>query len=1240
MTMDIKEALAILDTALQHERLNDIQEIVFRQVWDGRTYPEIAESAGYDATYIKDVGSKLWRLLSNSFGEKVTKSNIHSVLRRYAPQELTSMTLVATPLPNPALPPRRSATPKTDWGEAIDVSVFYGRTTELATLKHWILNDRCRMIALLGMGGMGKTALSVKLAEEIQDEFEYVIWRSLRHAPPLQELLSNLNQFLSNQPESDLPLPQEGDDRISRLIEHLRACRCLLILDNVETILRDGGYAGHYREGYEEYGELFRRIGQARHQSCLLLTSREKSKEFISLEGEALPVRTLSLPGLQVTEGRELFNLKGAFFTLAESEWATLIEHYAGNPLALKMVAAGIQDLLDGNVSEFLRIVSQDAFVFDDIDDLLQQHLNRLSDLEKEAMYWLAIEREPVSLTALQTNILSPSARQKLPETLRSLGQRSLIEKVTPMVVGKAESPLAEKSAARFMQPPVVMEYVTEQLIQSLVAEITMGEIGLLESHAIIKAQSKDYVREAQTRLILQPIARRLLEQFGLQRPLEQQLRQILAGLKTEGDRKPSYAAGNLLNLLGELQTDVSGYDFSHLAVWQAYLQGHALRRVNFAHCDLSNSVFTENLSITLAVAFSPDGSLMATGDADSEIRIWRVADSTKLMTCQGHTGWIWTIAFSPNGQLLASGSNENTIRLWDVSTGRCLQTLQGHTSQIWSVAFSPDGTHLASGSEDHTIKLWNVQTGDCCHTLQGHQDWVRSVAFSPDGHTLASSSNDQTARLWNLNTGACAQILEGHDSRVWSVVFSPDGQTLASGSDDKVKLWDVSTGECCQTLQGHTNWVRSLVFSSDGQTLASGSEDHTLKLWDVQTGNCYQTLQGHTSWIRSIAISPDGQLLLSGSGDHTTKLWEMSTGRCCRTLQGHTSRVWSVAFSPDGQTLASGSDDHAVRFWNAKTGECYRTLPGHSNWVQAVSFSPDGQTLASGSGDHTIKLWSVNSGECHRTLRGHSSRVWSVSWSADGNTLASGSDDQTIRLWNGQTGQCQDILEGHTSRVLAVAFSTEGQQLASGSDDQTIKLWDVSTGECCQTLQGHTNWIWTVAFSPNGQFLASGSGDHTIKLWNIQTGECCQTLVGHTSRIWSVAFSPDGQLLASGSSDNTVRVWEVNTGHCCQILTGHLALVWSVAFSPADRFAAGLPSDMRPILASGSQDETIKFWDVQTGECLQTLKAERPYEGMDISGVSGLTEAQKATLRSLGAVEVDLEINSLEINSNETVIP
>jgi hypothetical protein len=206
-----------------------------------------------------------------------------------------------------------------DWGEAPDVSVFCGRSEELTTLTHWILKDRCRLVALLGMGGMGKTCLSVKLAEKIQDEFEFVIWRSLRNAPPVKDILAELIQFLSNEQETDLPDTVDG--RVSQLIRYLREHRTLLVLDDVETILQgcnrqdmSSNYrAGHYRQGYEGYGEFFNRVGEARHQSCLVLTSRERPKEVGLLEGETLPVRVLQVKGLQVAEVEEMLRAKGSF---------------------------------------------------------------------------------------------------------------------------------------------------------------------------------------------------------------------------------------------------------------------------------------------------------------------------------------------------------------------------------------------------------------------------------------------------------------------------------------------------------------------------------------------------------------------------------------------------------------------------------------------------------------------------------------------------------------------------------------------------------------------------------------------------------------------------------------------------------------------------------------------------------------------------------------------------------------
>lgn len=330
-----------------------------------------------------------------------------------------------------------------DWGNAPDISIFYGRTEELARLEQWIVKEKCRIVTLSGMGGIGKTSLAVKLAGKIQDKFEYVIWRSLHYTSSILELLAELIEFLSNGEQTNLP--ETANSRITCLIEYLQQHRCLLVLDDWDEILVSSDTAGQYRQGYEDYRSLLKRVGEEQHQSCLLITSLDRPLEISLMSGKTQPVRSIQLGSLGEA-AKEIFREKGL---LEESRWQTLIEFYCGNPLCLNLVSTRIRDVFDGKISEFF----DSTLVFREIRNLLDAHFERLSDLEKEIMYRLAQKCQPVALRNLRKDLTVSGVTDAVDSLLR----RSLIEKI------------AVQDETRFTLQSVVMEYVTELLEAQLV---------------------------------------------------------------------------------------------------------------------------------------------------------------------------------------------------------------------------------------------------------------------------------------------------------------------------------------------------------------------------------------------------------------------------------------------------------------------------------------------------------------------------------------------------------------------------------------------------------------------------------------------------------------------------------------------------------------------------------------------------------------------------------------------------
>jgi WD40 repeat protein/transcriptional regulator with XRE-family HTH domain len=1082
---------------------------------------------------------------------------------------------------------------RVDWGEATDNTDLSAREEELNALEEKIVVNTCRLVLIEGMKGMGKTNLSYRLGKRIQDHFDFVIWRSLDQYDYYEELQVDLLSFFGGeQSEND-------EKKWQDLISYLKNYRCLLVFANIDKFLQD------YSLNYQNLGcqRLLRWMVEGQKRSCLVMTSSIEPREIKLLKGSQF-VHCLQVQPLSIDAIRNIFRNIGSFVG-SEGDWLQLQQNYSGNPFVLANIACNVQESFGGNITDF---IGYGTVIFNGVEEFLDHQLGYLSEIEKNVMYWLAIYRHSINIFDLK-DIVSGLFGDQLLTIISHLKLRFFVE-------GAGEGIL--------IQPPMIREYFIKRLINEICQEIIKNKLLLLMQFPLLITTTKSLVRKDQEKFILIFIIAGLKRELGTDRHIESRLRDIL---QQQRGQSKGYICGNILNLLNQLKVNFNEQDFSNLILKNTNFREVSLHGTSLSNSDLSDSIFLHAFSNVLSVTFSHDGHFLAIGDTNDQIYIWKIAGNRLILEhiFTSHNHWVRVLAFSPDSRMIASAGEDGKVYLREVDTGKDPASFDGHIDRVRSLAFSTDGKYLASGSDDKTVRVWNLPRKEFITALTNHKDKVRSVVFHPNSNILISASQDNHICVWEIHNQSVRllrsfELSENDGNILRTLTISPDGKTLASGSDDGVvRLWNLETGAFTRSFeQRHTNWLRSIVFSPNGDKLASASEDETICVWDVNTSECLHTLKGHTGRVWSVSFHPYRSWLVSGDDGLKVKFWHTGTGECLGAFKGYSQETRPIVFCPDGTILATGNNHATVNLKDSLTGNIQSKLQNDGRNIWSLAYSPDGHKLVGGSDDTKIRIWDLSlKNNPPNVLTGHSNWVRTVAFSPDGQFIASGSDDKTVKLWdaNSRRQDCLYTFEAHTDWVRSIFFDPKQPILASGSDDGTIRLWDIKSfnSKPITKLEGNQHQIWTISIHPNGNLLASGSNDNTINVWDLKGYQPLITLKEHRSWVSSLAFSPNGKWLASGSYDMTIRLWELSSGKytCERILQGHGKAVISIAFHPK-----------KPILASSSKDGSIRLWNLETGEHIDCWRLPRPYENMNITGVTGLTSAQKLSLKTLGAVD------------------
>jgi WD40 repeat protein len=1109
-----------------------------------------------------------------------------------------------------------------------DKEYFYGRQSELEMICKYIVEDNYRVISVQAMGGIGKTSLIIEVDKKIENKFQYIFWQELSNCPPINQTLCNILNFISHSKEDGIG--KDISENIDSILKCLHIYPCLIILDNMESVMNTGNKLGDFTDEYQSYSDFIDRVAKEEHESCLIVTSRENPNIIQKRSKDNDFVFSILLKGLSA-EAIAIIDSKDLDGTQEQKE--ELVKICSGNPLILTSVCTLIDLDDDRKIQLFLMKASANNTVYNEADKILHQHFNRLSIEEKATIFWLAIRREPATSEEISDDFYPPMGKGHVLHCIDKLRKRSLIKKISS----------TNKSKVKYSLENVVVEYVTDTFVKEVTKEIKKSTFNLFKTHALIQATSRDYIRDTQSRLIINRVKQQIYGNLKNKFAVE-----IIAEARSDL-QDSGYMAGNVLNILAANKEDVSGYNLSELLIQQAYFADTELKNVNMSNCDLRRCVFKMSMFPILSCRFSQDGKFLASGDDKGSISLWEIKEQKRLDHVNVHLNGVISLLFknqiNSKDLILISAGNDGIVKFGKINQDGKYQNLftpivVDNNCEIHSAAITSDGNFLAIGISTGSLEIWNIENIDkrirLHNSTLAHAKRITSTIFTPDNQKLLTASSDKTVKVWDVKTCVLQQTLELSEipSCLWieannSRLFIGYEKTISSeyvsieaySFSDKNKFQKLHVQE-----QAHKGKITSIVSSPDGKFLYTAGIDTEIAIWKINenaTISLIDRLRNRDA-VYSLAIDEISGQIASTSQDCSVRIWkteDTSKIECMFSSQGYSGCIYQTKFVPNNQnTLISTSNENEIRIWDVESGT-NTELSGHTGEINSIVFSPtDSNIFASGSYDTTIKIWNLKKKQ-NVSLDGHTSRVWALAFSSDGKMLISGSYDGTIKIWDITSYSCKSTLMECRSHIYSLAFHPfKSNILAVGISHSTVYIWNLENSSYQTFENSERSWVASLLFSPDGKILITGDGEGKIRLWDVNNQyTLLETYQDHQRQIFSLTLSPNGSVLASSSDDKTVILWDIDLLNKSlkrkSVLEGHDNGVRSATFSPDGKK-----------IATGGIDNTIRHWDLADVDTKAKIDEEKlwraysPYEDLDITGTRGLNESEKLNLKMLGA--------------------